>query len=340
MKLEEFNYDLPQERIAQSPCQRRDASRLLHVDRQTGELKDDHFYNILDYLRPGDLLVFNDSRVLPARLYGHRPGKEEEIEVLLLNEKEEDTWECLVKPGRKMKEGQEIVFSEDLSGQVLKLEETGTRLINFSYQGDFIGIIEGLGTMPLPPYITKKLEDQSSYQTVYARHLGSSAAPTAGLHFTQDLLDRIQGAGVACHFITLHVGLGTFQPVRTEEIEDHHMHREAYEVPSQVAGAINKAKEEGRRVIAVGTTSLRTLEAATGEDGRLQAGRSSTDIFIYPGYKFKMVDALITNFHLPESTLLMLVSAFSSQEIIKKAYNHAIGGDYRFFSFGDAMFLE
>ncbi|MDO5037040.1 MAG: tRNA preQ1(34) S-adenosylmethionine ribosyltransferase-isomerase QueA [Tissierellia bacterium] len=340
MKLEEFNYDLPQELIAQEPLKKRDHSRLLHVDKATGDYRDDIFKNIGHYLRPGDTLVFNDTKVLPARLYGHRPQKEEAIEVLLLKEKKKDCWECLVRPGRKMKEGQEIIFSDQLRGRVTEVLESGSRLIDFSYEGVFLEIIDHLGAMPLPPYIKKDLKEKDRYQTIYAKNIGSSAAPTAGLHFTQALMEEIKAMGVDILFVTLHVGLGTFQPVRAENIEDHHMHEEVYFVSPQVAQKINQKKSQGHRILAVGTTSLRTLEAATNAQGLLEAGHGSTDIFIYPGYTFKMVDGLITNFHLPESTLLMLVSAFSSQEIIKRAYQHAIEAKYRFFSFGDAMFLE
>ncbi len=340
MKKSDFYFDLPEELIAQTPIERRDASRLLHLDRNTGDIEHRHFYDLPSYLRPGDCMVLNDSRVLPARLIGARPTGGS-VEVLLLRELGEDRWECLTRPGRKTRPGQEIVFgSGELKAVVESVCEGGNRIIRFSYEGIFLEILDHLGRMPLPPYIKAELEDRERYQTVYSRELGSAAAPTAGLHFTPELLDRIRAMGVSVHFVTLHVGLGTFRPVKEEEIEDHDMHSEFCIVPPETAEAVTRAKQEGRRVIAVGTTSCRTLESFAKADGTLEASSGWTDIFIYPGYTFKCIDALVTNFHLPESTLIMLVSALAGRENVLNAYRTAVEERYRFFSFGDAMFIS
>lgn len=339
MRTEDFDYDLDESRIAQSPLDKRDESKLLVLGKKSGDIKHDHFFNIGKYLQEGDLLVLNDTKVIPARLFGSRPGKEEKIEVFLVKRMDKDKWECLVRPGKKMKMGQKIGFSDLLQGEVVDITEDGSRIIGFKYEGIFEEVLDQLGEMPLPPYIKEKLEDSERYQTVYAKNAGSAAAPTAGLHFTEDLLESIRDLGVEEVFVTLHVGIGTFRPVSADTIEDHHMHSEEYEISEEVAKKINQAKKDGRRIIAVGTTSCRTLEAAS-QDGQVRAGRRSTDIFIYPGYDFKTVDGLITNFHLPKSTLLMLVSALSTKENIIKAYQEAVDHDYRFFSFGDAMFIS
>lgn len=339
MRTEDFDYDLDESRIAQSPLDKRDESKLLVLGKKSGDIKHDHFFNIGKYLKEGDLLVLNDTKVIPARLFGSRPGKEEKIEVFLVKRMDKDKWECLVRPGKKMKMGQKIGFSDLLQGEVVDITEDGSRIIEFKYEGIFEEVLDQLGEMPLPPYIKEKLEDSERYQTVYAKNAGSAAAPTAGLHFTEDLLESIRDLGVEEVFVTLHVGIGTFRPVSAETIEDHHMHSEEYEISEEVAKKINQAKRDGRRIIAVGTTSCRPLEAAS-QDGQVRAGRRSTDIFIYPGYDFKTVDGLITNFHLPKSTLLMLVSALSTKENIIKAYQEAVDHDYRFFSFGDAMFIS
>lgn len=339
MKRKDFDFDLPESLIAQSPMKERDHSRLLVLNRRAKSMKDDYFYHLGDYLDPGDTLVLNDTKVMPARLFGHRPGKEEEIEVLLLHPEEDNQWECLVRPGRKMKIDTEIIFSNDLRGIVRDITETGNRMIELRYQGNLYEILDRIGNMPLPPYITKKLEDNSQYQTIYSKYIGSSAAPTAGLHFTETLMSELRDMGVNIAYVTLHVGLGTFQPVRTDNIEDHHMHSEHYMLSQDTVDLINKTKDNGNRVIAVGTTSVRTLESAA-MLGQLEAGENDTDIFIYPGYKFKIVDSMITNFHLPESTLMMLISAFYSRNEIMRAYRHAIDENYRFFSFGDAMLIE
>lgn len=339
MKTKDFYYDLPEELIAQHPMEERDHSRLLVMDKVTGELEHRHFYDIINYLSPGDVLVLNDTKVLPARLYGHRVGKEEKIEFLLLNH-EKDVWECLSKPGKKAKLGTEIEFSDKLKAKVVDISEDGSRFLKFEYEGIFEEILDELGEMPLPPYITEKLEDKDRYQTVYAREEGSAAAPTAGLHFTKELLKEIEDKGIKICYITLHVGLGTFRPVKVENIDDHNMHSEFYILKEDVANTINEAKKNGNKIIAVGTTSVRTLESVADEDGMLRAKSGFTNIFIYPPYKFKCVDSLITNFHLPESTLVMLVSAFSTRENILNAYNEAVKERYRFFSFGDAMFIR
>lgn len=338
MKTSDFFYDLPKDLIAQHPMENRDESRLMLVNKMTGEVGHKKFYNIIDFLNPGDVLVLNDTRVMPARLFGHRPNMDESIEVLLLNHKG-DIWETLVKPGKKLKIGSEIIFSDELMAKVVDVSEDGSRFLNFIYNGIFEEILDRLGEMPLPPYINEELEDKERYQTVYSKEIGSAAAPTAGLHFTKDLLKNISDKGIEICFITLHVGLGTFRPVKAENISDHKMHSEFYTIHEDVAEKINKAKKQGRRIVAVGTTSIRTLESAADEKGQVKASSGWTDIFIYPPYKFKCVDALITNFHLPESTLIMLVSSLSTREIILNAYKIAVKEKYRFFSFGDAMFI-
>lgn len=339
MKTKDFYYDLPKELIAQHPEEKRDHSRLLVLDKESGEMEHKHFYDIIDYLNEGDLLVLNDTKVMPARIYGHRGGKEEKIEFLLLNRKD-DVWECLSKPGKKAKLGTKIIFSDKLSAEVVDISEDGSRFLKFEYDGIFEEILDELGEMPLPPYITEKLEDKNRYQTVYAREEGSAAAPTAGLHFTKDLLQKIKDKGIEICYITLHVGLGTFRPVKVENVDEHEMHSEFYVMTQEVADKINAAKDRGNRVIAVGTTSVRTVESIADDNGQVCEKSGFTNIFIYPPYKFKCVDALITNFHLPESTLLMLVSSLSSREIILKAYEEAVKERYRFFSFGDAMFIR
>lgn len=338
MKTSDFSYDLPSELIAQHPAQKRDQSRLMLLNKKTGLINHKKFYNIIDYLNNGDVLVLNDTRVMPARIFGHRPEKDESIEILLLNHKG-DTWETLAKPGKKLKIGTEIIFSDELKAEVIDISEDGSRFLKFIYSGIFEEILDRLGEMPLPPYIQEKLEDKERYQTVYSKEIGSAAAPTAGLHFTKELLKKIEEKGIEICFITLHVGLGTFRPVKVEDVTKHKMHSEFYIIRDDVAQKINKAKDEGRRIVAVGTTSIRTLESAADDKGYVKAKSGWTDIFIYPPYKFKCVDALITNFHLPESTLIMLVSSLSTREIILNAYNVAVKEKYRFFSFGDAMFI-
>ena len=341
MKTADFYYDLPQELIAQDPLEDRSSSRLMHLDRETGEVTHGTFRDILNYLNPGDCLVINDTKVIPARLFGHKEDTGAVIELLLLKRRENDIWETLVKPGKKAKIGTKLVFGDGiLKGEILDVVEEGNRLIQFHYDGIFEEILDQLGEMPLPPYITHKLKDRNRYQTVYAKHEGSAAAPTAGLHFTPELLREVEEAGVRIAHVTLHVGLGTFRPVKVEDVTQHHMHSEFYVVEEDQAELINQAKREHKRVICVGTTSCRTLESAAGEDGILQAKSGWTDIFIYPGYRFKIMDGLITNFHLPESTLLMLVSALAGKEHIMAAYEEAVRERYRFFSFGDAMFIE
>ena len=337
MKTSDFYYDLPKELIAQDPLEDRSASRLMHLNKETGEYEHGHFRDILKYLKPGDCLVINDTKVIPARLYGSKVGTDAAIEILLLKRRENDIWETLVKPGKKCKVGTVISFGDGiLTGEVVDIVDEGNRLIQFHYDGIFEEILDQLGEMPLPPYITHK----NRYQTVYAKHEGSAAAPTAGLHFTKELLQQVQDAGVKIAHVTLHVGLGTFRPVKVEDVTQHHMHSEFYVVEEDQAKLINDTKAAGGRVIAVGTTSCRTLESATGEDGILKAGSGWTEIFIYPGYRFKMIDGLITNFHLPESTLVMLVSALAGKEHIMAAYEEAVREKYRFFSFGDAMMIE
>ena len=341
MKTSDFYYDLPKELIAQDPLEDRSASRLMHLNKETGEYEHGHFRDILKYLKPGDCLVINDTKVIPARLYGSKVGTDAAIEILLLKRRENDIWETLVKPGKKCKVGTVISFGDGiLTGEVVDIVDEGNRLIQFHYDGIFEEILDQLGEMPLPPYITHKLQDKNRYQTVYAKHEGSAAAPTAGLHFTKELLQQVQDAGVKIAHVTLHVGLGTFRPVKVEDVTQHHMHSEFYVVEEDQAKLINDTKAAGGRVIAVGTTSCRTLESATGEDGILKAGSGWTEIFIYPGYRFKVIDALITNFHLPESTLVMLVSALAGKEHIMAAYEEAVREKYRFFSFGDAMMIE
>ncbi len=340
MDVKDFYFDLPQELIAQDPLEDRSSSRLLVLDKETGAVEHRVFRDIVSYLRKGDCLVINDTKVIPARLYGVKEGTQAKIEVLLLKRRADDVWEVLVKPGRKARPGAVIQFGEGLlTGKVIDVVEEGNRLIQFSYQGIFEEILDQLGQMPLPPYITHQLKDKNRYQTVYAKHEGSAAAPTAGLHFTEELLKQIEEKGVKIAHVTLHVGLGTFRPVKVDNVQDHHMHSEFYIVEEEEAKKINDTKKAGGRVICVGTTSCRTLESAAGEDGVLKAGSGWTDIFIYPGYRFKILDALITNFHLPESTLVMLVSALAGMEHVLAAYEEAIRERYRFFSFGDAMFI-
>lgn len=341
MNVSEFYFDLPQELIAQDPLEDRSSSRLLVLDKDTGEIEHRGFRDLLSYLRKGDCLVINDTKVIPARLYGVKEDTQAKIEVLLLKRRENDVWETLVKPGKKAKPGTVLSFGDGLlKGRVTDVVEEGNRLIQFTYEGIFEEILDRLGQMPLPPYITHELKDKNRYQTVYAKHDGSAAAPTAGLHFTNELLKEIEDMGVAIAHVTLHVGLGTFRPVKVENILDHHMHSEFYMVEEEEAEKINSAKRNGGRVICVGTTSCRTIESATGKDGILRAGRGWTDIFIYPGYRFKILDCLVTNFHLPESTLVMLVSALAGREHVLGAYEEAIREKYRFFSFGDAMFIK
>lgn len=341
MKTSDFYYDLPQELIAQDPLEERSSSRLLVLDRKTGEMEHRVFRDITEYLRPGDCLVVNNTKVIPARLLGVKEDTGAGIEILLLKRKADNVWETLVKPGKKARPGARIVFGDGiLKGEVLEVVDEGNRLIRFEYEGIFEEILDRLGQMPLPPYITHQLKDKNRYQTVYAEHDGSAAAPTAGLHFTPELLEEIQAKGVRLAHVTLHVGLGTFRPVKVEDVSQHHMHSEYYVVEEEQARLINDTRAAGGRVICVGTTSCRTLESAADEDGILRAGSGWTDIFIYPGYRFKIMDALITNFHLPESTLLMLVSAFADKEKIMKAYEEAVRQRYRFFSFGDAMFIK
>ena len=340
MNKSDFDFYLPEELIAQTPLEKRDTSRLLHLDKQTGEIEHKHFYDIKQYLHEGDCLVLNDSRVLPARLIGARPTGGT-VELVLLKDLGDNRWECLSRPGRKTKPGQELVFGNgELTAVVEEVTLGGNRIVKFSYEGLFLEILERLGKMPLPPYIKEELQDSERYQTVYSKELGSAAAPTAGLHFTKELLAEIADIGVKICYVTLHVGLGTFRPVKADKIEDHEMHSEFCIVPEETAETVNAVKRAEGRVIAVGTTSCRTLESFTTEDGTLQATSGWTNIFIYPGYKFKCIDALITNFHLPESTLIMLVSALAGREHILNAYNTAVKQRYRFFSFGDAMFIE
>ena len=340
MKTHDFWYDLPEELIAQTPLEKRDESRLLLLDRRTGETTHKHFYDIIDYLHPGDCLVMNDSRVLPARLLGHRPTGGA-VELLLLRDLGDKQWECLAKPGRKLQEGQTVVFGNgDLTATVTDVRADGNRVVKFEYDGIFLEVLERLGKMPLPPYIKEELRDQDRYQTVYSREVGSAAAPTAGLHFTTELLEKIRNKGVKTVFVTLHVGLGTFRPVKAEEITEHHMHSELCMISDETAATLNETRKNGGRIVCVGTTSCRTLESLVNDDGTFTPGSKWTEIFIYPGYRFKAMDALITNFHLPESTLVMLVSAFSDREFVLNAYAEAVKERYRFFSFGDAMFIS
>lgn len=340
MKTSEFDYNLPEELIAQHPSDKRDEARMMVLDRNSGQITDKYFYNIIDYLQKGDVLVMNDTRVIPARLFGHRPEKEEKIEVFLLNNIKDDQWEVLVRPGKKMKIGVEVIFSDELSCKVIDIKEDGNRIVEFFYKGIFNEILDRLGNMPLPPYIKEKLKDNEDYQTVYSKNPGSVAAPTAGLHFTKKLLEDIEKKGVELAFLTLNVGLGTFRPVNEDDIKDHKMHSEFYSLDEKTADIINKAKSEGRRIIAVGTTSIRTLESVYKKNNKICKDSGWTDIFIYPGFEFKVVDAIITNFHLPKSTLIMLIAAFTSKDIILNAYNDAVSKKYRFFSFGDCMFIK
>ena len=341
MDLKDFNYDLPEELIAQDPLEDRSSSRLMVLHKDTGRIEHKIFRDIIDYLNPGDCLVINDTKVIPARLMGIKEDTGAAIEVLLLKRNADDVWECLVKPGKKARTGARIVFGEGLLvGEIVDVIEDGNRMIKFHYEGIFEEILDKLGQMPLPPYITHKLQDKNRYQTVYAKHEGSAAAPTAGLHFTEKLLDKIQAMGVKIARVTLHVGLGTFRPVKVENILEHHMHSEFYQVDKEAADIINETKANGGRVIAVGTTSTRTLESVADENGHIPVKSGWTEIFIYPGYKFKAIDCLITNFHLPESTLVMLVSALAGRENVLHAYDVAVQEKYRFFSFGDAMFIK
>ncbi|MFV9510917.1 tRNA preQ1(34) S-adenosylmethionine ribosyltransferase-isomerase QueA [Tepidibacillus sp. LV47] len=341
MNIELFDFDLPEELIAQTPLKNRSDSKLLTLNRRTGEIGHYRFKDIIDFLHKGDTLVLNDTKVLPARLIGHKKETGAKVEVLLLKQLDDNRWETLVKPGKRLRQGHEVVFGDGLlTGVIEDTTEVGGRIIRFHYQGIFNEILDHLGQMPLPPYIKEQLEDKDRYQTVYAKHLGSAAAPTAGLHFTKELLQQIEEKGVQIVYITLHVGLGTFRPVQTENIEEHHMHSEYYQLNEEAAKKLNEAKEEGRRIIAVGTTSVRTLETVVNKQTeRFEAKDGWTDIFIYPGYEFKAIDAMITNFHLPKSSLVMLVSAFAGRDTIMKAYQEAIDQHYRFFSFGDAMFI-
>lgn len=341
MKKEDFYFELPQELIAQDPLEDRSGSRLLVLDKESGEIEHRTFRDIKEYLEPGDCLVINDTKVIPARLIGSKVGTNAKIEILLLKRKENDIWETLVKPGKKAKPGTKISFGEGLLiGEVLDVVDEGNRLIQFSYEGIFEEILDQLGQMPLPPYITHQLEDKNRYQTVYAKHSGSAAAPTAGLHFTPELLEEIKESGVEIAHVTLHVGLGTFRPVKVENIQEHHMHSEFYRIEASEAEKINRAKREGHRVICVGTTSCRTVESAAKPDGTLSECSGWTEIFIYPGYRFKVLDCILTNFHLPESTLIMLVSALAGREHVLHAYEEAVKERYRFFSFGDAMLIR
>ncbi|WP_325200752.1 tRNA preQ1(34) S-adenosylmethionine ribosyltransferase-isomerase QueA [Oscillibacter sp.] len=341
MKTSDFYYDLPQELIAQTPMEKRDGSRLMTLDRRTGETGHRHFYDLPSLLRPGDCLIMNDSRVLPARLLGQRLPGGGACEVLLLTDRGENVWECLVRPGRKLRAGARMTFGDAaLTAEVVEEKADGNRLIRFDYQGIFLEVLERLGKMPLPPYIKEELQDRERYQTVYSKVLGSAAAPTAGLHFTGPLLNEIAAQGVGLGYVTLHVGLGTFRPVKEEAVEDHDMHSEFCTIPQETAELINRTKAGGGRVICVGTTSCRTLESWAGEDGHVEPKSGWTNIYIYPGYRFKVMDGLVTNFHLPESTLIMLVSAFAGREAVLSAYREAVAERYRFFSFGDAMFIS
>jgi S-adenosylmethionine:tRNA ribosyltransferase-isomerase len=341
MKKSDFYYDLPKERIAQTPIEPRDASRMLVIDRKTDVIEDKHFYDIVNYLEAGDCLILNDTKVLPARLYGIKEDTGAHVEFLMLTQKENDVWEVITGPGRRAKQGTRFVFGDGiLKAEIIDVLDNGNRLAKFSYEGNNIfNVLEKVGEMPLPHYITEKLEDQSRYQTVYAKELGSAAAPTAGLHFTDKILEKIREKGVNIGYVTLHVGIGTFRPVKAENIEDHKMHSEHYYLPKETADLINETKKKGKRVISVGTTSCRTLESVATFNGEITEADGWTNIFIYPGYEFKCIDGLLTNFHLPESTLIMLVSAFYNREKVLDAYRHAVESEYRFFSFGDCMLL-
>lgn len=341
MKTSDFYYDLPHELIAQTPLKERQKSRMLVLDKKTGAMQHLRFENIVEYIEKGDTIVLNDTKVMPARLFGHRIGKEEKIEVLLLKQEENNQWQVLVKPGKKAKIGETIIFDEKLlRAKVVDILEEGERIIEFEYQGIFNEILDQLGTMPLPPYITEKLEDKDRYQTVYCKHVGSAAAPTAGLHFTKEILDKLKEKGVNIVYVTLHVGLGTFRPVKVEDVNQHKMHSEYFVITKQACDIINETKASHHKVIAIGTTSCRVLESATDENGVIHPMAKETDIFIYPGYQFKILDALLTNFHLPESTLIMLVSALAGKEHIMQAYETAVKEKYRFFSFGDCMLIQ
>jgi len=340
LTTKDFDYDLPKEQIAQTPAQKRDCSRLLVVNKNENTTEDRHFHDIIEYLNPGDLLIMNDTRVLPARIFGYKENTGGKIELLLLKRRSDQIWETMVKPGRKAQPGVRLTFGPNLKGEILEKIDGGLRTIRFEYEGVFEEILDEIGTLPLPPYIHEQLKEQERYQTVYAKNTGSSAAPTAGLHFTKDLIKQIKEKGVKVADVTLHVGIGTFRPVKADQLKDHHMHEETYRISQETVDLIKETKANGGRVIAVGTTSVRTLESVAQKfDGDLQACSGNTNIFIYPGYKWQVVDALITNFHLPESTLLMLVSAFYNREAVLKIYQEAIEKKYRFFSFGDAMFL-
>ena len=341
MKTSDFYYNLPHELIAQTPLKQRDKSRMMVLDKNTGDIVDEKLENITEYINSGDTIVLNDTKVLPARLFGHRENKEEAIEVLLLKQREGNVWQTLVKPGKKLKIGTKIIFDEKLlSANVLDILDDGQRVIEFEYSGIFNEILDKLGTMPLPPYITEKLEDKDRYQTVYSKNLGSAAAPTAGLHFTNEILDKLAKKGVNIVYVTLHVGLGTFRPVKVDDVEKHEMHSEYFVIDEKACDIINETKRRGNKVYSVGTTSCRVLESATDDNGIIHPMAKETNIFIYPGYKFKMIDALLTNFHLPESTLIMLVSALATKEYILNAYNSAVEKKYRFFSFGDCMLIK
>ena len=340
LRTSDYYFDLPQELIAQDPLTERADARLLVMNKNTGKIAHKIFKDIIDYLKPGDCLVLNDTKVIPARLLGTKKDTGAAVEILLLKRRENDIWETLVRPGKKLRPGAEVTFGDGiLTGKILDIVDEGNRLVQFSYEGIFEEVLDRLGEMPLPPYITHKLQDKNMYQTVYAKYEGSAAAPTAGLHFTNELLEEIKAKGVDLAYVTLHVGLGTFRPVKVDNVLEHHMHTEWYQVSSEAAEKINKAKEGGHRVICVGTTSCRTIESAASEDGHMKACADNTSIFIYPGYKFKVTDCLITNFHLPESTLVMLVSALAGREYVLNAYEEAIKERYRFFSFGDACFF-
>ncbi len=340
LRTDDFNYDLPAELIAQSPLEKRDSSKLMILDKNTGDIKHSKFDSIIDELDSNDILVMNDTKVIPARLYGVKEDTKAAIEILMLKEEEKDIWQCLVKPAKRIKVGTIVVFSDKLKAECILVRDEGIRVFKLIYNGILYEILDELGEMPLPPYIHEKLNDKDRYQTVYAKNIGSAAAPTAGLHFTNELIEKIKEKGIKIVFITLHVGLGTFRPVNVEDVTKHKMHSEFYSMDKSTADILNKAKQEGKRIISVGTTTTRTLETIMNEYGDFRECSGFTDIFIYPGYKFKAIDGLITNFHLPKSTLLMLVSAFSSKEIIMNAYNEAIKNNYRFFSFGDSMFIR
>ena len=339
MKTSDFYYDLPHELIAQTPLENRQKSRMMVLDRNKDYVEHKIFEDIVDYINPGDTLVLNDTKVIPARLFGHRVGKEEKIEILLLKQLEDDKWQTLVKPGKKCKIGDIIEFDETLKLKIVDILEDGQRVVKFMYEGIFNEILDRLGTMPLPPYITEKLDDPDRYQTVYSKHEGSAAAPTAGLHFTKEVLKKLEKKGVNLVYVTLHVGLGTFRPVKVDDVTKHQMHSEYYIITKEACDIINNTKKQGKRVISVGTTSCRVLESATDDDGIIHPRAEETSIFIYPGYKFKMIDGLLTNFHLPESTLIMLVSALATKDKIMKAYKIAVEEKYRFFSFGDCMLI-